>query len=140
MVYESLKSQYSIPKIVRVTCKEDLLQIKGVSGLSSKDVEHFMVISLNAASEVIKSRTVTIGLLNHSLVHPREVFRNAIKDNAVSIIVAHNHPSGNLEPSSQDLQVTKQLKESGDILGISLLDHVIITKCGICSLRECGYL
>jgi DNA repair protein RadC len=74
------------------------------------------------------------------LVHPREVFRDAIIDNAHSIIVVHNHPSGNLEPSSQDIEITKQLSQSGEIIGIKVLDHVIISKKGICSLRECGYV
>ena len=140
MVYDQIRSQYGIPKKVRITCKEDILQIKSIAGLSSKLQEHFMVISLNAAAEVIKVRTITTGLLNHSLVHPREVFRDAIKDNANTIICLHNHPSGNLEPSQADLQVTKQLKDSGDIIGITLLDHIIVTKYGIASMRECGYL
>jgi len=140
LVYEQIKEQYGIPEKIRITCKEDILQIKAVAGLSSKKQEHLLVISLNGAAEVTKVKTITIGLLNHSLVHPREVFRDAIIDNAHSIIVVHNHPSGNLEPSSQDIEITKQLSQSGEIIGIKVLDHVIISKKGICSLRECGYV
>ena len=80
------------------------------------------------------------GTVNFSLVHPREIFRDAIIDNAHSIICVHNHPSGNLDPSSADLGVTKQLKEAGDIIGINLLDHIIVSKLGIQSLRGLGYI
>lgn len=139
-VYESIKSQYGIPKTIRITCKEDILQHKKVAELSKKQQENFCIITLNGASEIIRFHTITIGLLNHSLVHPREVFRIAIKENAHAIICLHNHPSGNLEPSSQDIQVTGQLKEAGDIIGISVLDHIIVAKSGIASMRECGYL
>ncbi len=81
-----------------------------------------------------------MGLLNHSLVHPREVFADAITDRAAAIICVHNHPSGNPEPSQADIIVTKQLCEAGTILGIQLLDHIIITKGGVNSLRSLGYL
>lgn len=139
-VYDDIVKKYGKPDKVRITAPADVLQIKQVAYLSKKNQEEFIVISLNAASEVIKSRTVTTGLVNHSLVHPREVYRNAILDNAVSVICIHNHPSGNLEASAQDIHITKQLKEAGDIIGISVLDHIIVSKLGITSLRECGYL
>lgn len=100
------------------------------------DQEHFVCMSLNCAGQVMNTRVITIGLLNHSLVHPREVFRGAIMDNAASIIVCHNHPSGSLEASSQDLAITAQLKEAGSIIGIQLVDHVIVTKTGHLSMRE----
>jgi len=89
---------------------------------------------------VIEKRTITVGLLNHSLVHPREVFADAITDRAAAIICVHNHPSGSLEPSQQDLAITKQLKDAGEILGIRLLDHVIVSRTGYISLRERGDL
>jgi len=139
-VYESLKSQYQIPSVVRITSKEDILQVKQVTDLSKKDQEHFITISLNTACDIIKVRTTTIGLLNHSLVHPREVFRNAIKDNAHSIICVHNHPTGSLIPSDPDIKITTQLKNAGEILGIQVLDHIIISKNGISSMRETGYI
>jgi DNA repair protein RadC len=111
-----------------------------VSDLNGKSQEHFVCITLNGANEVIEKRTITVGLLNHSLVHPREVFADAITDRAAAIICVHNHPSGSLEPSQQDLAITKQLQEAGEILGIRLLDHVIVSRSGYTSLRERGAL
>jgi DNA repair protein RadC len=89
---------------------------------------------------VLDSRIITVGLLNHSLVHPREVFADAITDRAASIICVHNHPSGSLEPSPQDIAITTQLREAGLLLGIQLIDHIIVTKNGHLSLRERGLL
>jgi DNA repair protein RadC len=100
--------------------------------------EHFICITLNGAGEVIGNRTITVGLLNHSLVHPREVFADAITDRAASVICVHNHPSGSLEASTQDIMITRQLASAGEILGIRLLDHVIVTKQGHLSLKEKG--
>lgn len=123
----------------RITSPGDIFEIPEVRDLVHKKQEHFLAVTLNGASEVIQSRTITMGLLNHSLVHPREVFADAIADRAASIICAHNHPSGSLEPSTQDIQITRQLAGAGEILGITLLDHVIVSKHGITSLRETGY-
>jgi DNA repair protein RadC len=114
--------------------------VKLLETIKNQPQEHFVAISLNGAGQVMKTRIITVGLLNHSLVHPREVFRGAILDNAASIIVAHNHPSGSLEPSSQDLAITTQLKEAGAIIGIQLNDHIIVTKEGHVSLRERGMI
>lgn len=139
-VYETLRTTYTIPKHPRITTPEDIMQIKSVVDLASKQVEHFNIITLNTAAEVIKSHNITKGLLNHSLIHPREVFRSAIKDNAHSIIAIHNHPSNNPDPSSDDIRVTNQLKESGKIIGIELLDHLIITSTGVTSMRGLGYI
>ncbi len=90
--------------------------------------EHFLVVSLNAAGEVITTRVVTIGLINQTQIHPREVFWQAITDRASSVILAHNHPSGNTQPSKQDQQITKELQQAGEILGIKVLDHIIFTQ------------
>jgi DNA repair proteins len=84
---------------------------------------------------VLGIRTITLGLLNHSLVHPREVFVDAITDRAASIICVHNHPSGSLEPSSQDIAITTQLRDAGALIGIQLIDHIIVSKKGI---SACG--
>lgn len=100
--------------------------------------EHFIVITLNGSNEVISRQTVTIGLVNQTQVHPREVFSLAIKDRAVSIIVGHNHPSGCLEPSAEDLYITEQLTKAGDLIGIDLLDHVIVSEKGLYSFLEHG--
>ena len=105
---------------------------------AKKEVEHFLVATLDGAHQVLKTYLVTKGLVNRTIVHPREVFRYAIKDNACAIIVSHNHPSGNLAPSPEDLEITRRLSDAGDILGISLLDHVIISRKGSYSLMEHG--
>lgn len=108
--------------------------------IRNQSAEHFVCLTLNSGGNVINCRVITIGLMNHSLVHPRETFRGAILDNAASIIIAHNHPSGSLEPSSQDIAITRQLTEAGSIIGISVLDHVIVTKTGFCSMRDRGLM
>jgi DNA repair protein RadC len=120
----------------RVTRPEDILPL--VAYLREKRQEHFVCIALNGAGEVLGNRIITVGLLNHSLVHPREVFADAITDRAASVICVHNHPSGSLEPSSQDIAITTQLKEAGSILGIQLIDHIIVTRTGHVSMRERG--
>jgi len=140
MVYEEIQSRGGItPVSPSITSPADILQIKKIASLASKKQEEFWVITLDGASKVIKARMITKGLLNHSLIHPREIFRNAILDNAHSIICVHNHPSGSPLPSEQDLQVTKQIKAAGDIIGIQMLDHIVISKTGIVSIRELGY-
>ncbi|HVP94862.1 MAG TPA: DNA repair protein RadC [Methanoregulaceae archaeon] len=123
---------------IRVTRPEDIINL--LNGLEFKKQEHFVCITLNGAGEVLGNRIITVGLLNHSLVHPREVFADAITDRAASIICVHNHPSGTLEPSTQDLEVTRQLTEAGGILGIRVLDHVIVTRNGFLSMKERGLL
>ncbi len=102
--------------------------------------EHFIVISLNGGHEVNAIREVTKGLINKTVVHPREVFADPITDRACAIIVAHNHPSGNLEPSDEDVDITKRLRQSGDILGIPMLDHLIISESGYFSFMEHGLI
>ncbi|MDD1690115.1 MAG: DNA repair protein RadC [Methanoregula sp.] len=120
----------------KVTKPDDILPL--VAHLRDKRQEHFCCITLNGAGEVLGNRIITVGLLNHSLVHPREVFADAITDRAASIICVHNHPSGSLEPSSQDIAITAQLREAGSLVGIQLIDHVIVTRTGHLSMRERG--
>jgi len=96
------------------------------SYLNGVDREHFVIVLLNRKNGIIGINTVSVGDLSSSIVHPREVFKPAIVAGAASIILAHNHPSGDPTPSSQDLLVTKRIKASGDILGIEVLDHIII--------------
>lgn len=95
--------------------------------IRDKKQEYFVTLTLDGANRLIAKRTITIGTVNASLVHPREVFADAITDRAAAIIVAHNHPSGSLTPSKADLEVTRRLKESGELLGIQLLDHLIVS-------------
>lgn len=93
-----------------------------------KKQEYFVCISLDSAGRVIKRRTVTIGTLDATLTHPREIFAGPLQDRAASVIVAHNHPSGDPEPSRQDVATTQQLVAAGQLLGIKLQDHIIVTK------------
>lgn len=99
-----------------------------LADIRDKRQEYFVCLTLDGANRLIAKRTITIGTLTASLVHPREVFADAITDRAASIILAHNHPSGTLEPSQADKDVTQRLQESAQLLGISFLDHIIITK------------
>jgi DNA repair protein RadC len=126
------------PEKFKITSPTDVLPL--VASFGEKRQEHFICITLNGAGEVIENRTITVGLLNHSLVHPREVFADAITDRAASVILVHNHPSGTLEASAQDVAITRQLSEAGQILGIRVLDHLIITHKGFVSMREKGLL
>ncbi len=111
-----------------------------VPELTDAKQEHLIVLSLDGAHRLIAKRLISIGTLNASLVHPREVFADPITDRAASIIVIHNHPSGTLEPSEADRHITKRLQDSGTLLGIQLLDHVIITNKGYYSFSDEGSL
>jgi len=122
----------------KITGPQDILPL--VSNLLDKQQEYFLCLTLNGAGELIEKRVITKGLLNHSPVHPREVYADAITDRAASVIFVHNHPSGNPEPSAQDLEITRQLAEAGSILGIRVLDHLIVGKKGHVSLKERGVL
>ena len=102
--------------------------------------EQFVALYLNARHELVHQETISIGTLTRSLTHPREIFHPAITHLAASILVAHNHPSGDIAPSPDDLAVTKRLAEAGDLLGIPLLDHLILTTSGVYSFREHGHL
>jgi len=107
---------------------------------AKRQQEHFLTITLDGASHIINTRTVFIGTLNQSLVHPREVFADAIADRAAGIIIAHNHPSGTLEASRADVAITQRLKEVSKLVGIELLDHVILSKQGYYSFSDEGLL
>ncbi|WP_374193879.1 DNA repair protein RadC [Alkalihalobacillus sp. BA299] len=102
--------------------------------------EHFVCLYLNTKNHVLHRETIFIGSLNASIVHPREVFKEALRRSAASFICLHNHPSGDPTPSREDIEVTKRLGECGKILGIELLDHVIIGDRTYISLKEKGYL
>lgn len=121
---------------VRITFPSDVLPF--VRDISDKRQEHFVCLALNGANEVIGNRVVTVGLLNSNQVHPREVFFNAIVDRAASIILEHNHPSGDTEPSQEDIAITKRLVEAGELLGIKIHDPIIVSKNGYTSMNERG--
>ena len=102
--------------------------------------EHFIGLYLNARNQLIYQETISIGSLNANIVHPREVFEPAIAKHALSIIIAHNHPSGSTEPSEEDLQITKRLIKAGKLLGIEIVDHLIIAGRGLLSFKEKGLI
>ncbi|MCA9342030.1 DNA repair protein RadC, partial [Candidatus Saccharibacteria bacterium] len=101
--------------------------VEQLSDIRDKKQEYFVCLTLDGANRLIAKRIITIGTLTASLVHPREVFADAITDRAASVIVAHNHPSGNLEPSEADRHITERLKDAGSILGVTLNDHIIVS-------------
>jgi DNA repair protein RadC len=133
-----LARRYIVKEAVKISEAKDILPL--LNDIVSKQQEYFICISLNGANEVIEKRIVTVGLLDKSQVHPREVFADVIIDRAASIILAHNHPSGELKPSNSDLRIHEQLVEAGKILGIKILDHIIISKKGYYSFQEAGLI
>ena len=106
--------------------------------IAVKRQEHFVVLSLDSEKRLIKKRVVFIGTVNAVIAHPREVYAGALADRASSIIVAHNHPSGDPTPSKQDIVATEQLRNAGEILGIRLVEHLIVAGEGYFSFREGG--
>jgi DNA repair protein RadC len=122
------------PHGLRISFPPDIYPL--IRHIADRRQEHFLCISLNGANEVIAIRTVSVGLVNRALVHPREVYADPITDRAAAIIVAHNHPSGNLSPSQDDIAVTRQLQSAGQTLGIRLLDHLVFNQTTYYSLLE----
>ena len=133
-----LSKRYLIRSNKRITSAGEVYEV--LKEFSTKKQEYFLSITLDGASHVINTRTVFIGTLNQSMVHPREVFADAIADRAAGIIIAHNHPSGTLEASRADIQITQRLKEVSKLVGIELLDHVILAKDGFYSFSDEGLL
>ncbi len=127
---------------------EDLLPIvkkpkhaaNQVTEIRKQRKEHFVVLYLNARNQVIHKETVSIGTLNASLVHPREVFQPAVAKSAASIVLTHNHPSGSTSPSEDDIEITRRMVKAGEIMGIEVLDHVIVSEKGYRSLKEEGLM
>ena len=129
-----LASQELVKRALKVR-DESLPQIKSVEDVLAQAVymrdksrEHLMAIYLNARNEMVYKKPMFVGTLNANLVHPREIFKYALERNAASIILVHNHPSGDSEPSQDDLEITKRIIEAGKIMGIDVLDHIIIAK------------
>lgn len=131
-----LARRHLLKDIVKIITAADALPL--LADIAGKQQEHFLCISLNGANEVIEKRTVTIGLLDRSQVHPREVFADVIADRAAAVIFAHNHPSGDPRPSDADLAIHEQLTQAARILGIRVLDHIIVAKTGHYSVHEMG--
>lgn len=133
-----LARRYLLKDTVKITVAQDVLPL--VADIAGKQQEYFVCISLNGANEVIEKRVVTIGLLDKSPVHPREVFADVIADRAAAVIFAHNHPNGDPQPSESDRRIHDQLTEAANILGLRVLDHVIVTKKAHYSFQESGRL
>ena len=131
-----LARRHLLKDTVKITTATDTLPL--LADIAGKQQEHFLCISLNGANEVIEKRTVTIGLLDRSQVHPREVFADVIADRAAAVIFAHNHPAGDPKPSDADLAIHEQLTQAAKILGIRVLDHIIVTKTAHYSFQETG--
>jgi DNA repair protein RadC len=126
------------PEGVKIETPADLLP--HVRHYADRKQEHFLCATINGANEILNIRVVSIGLIDRTPVHPREVFSEALLDRASAIIAAHNHPSGSLEPSAFDIEITKQLKAAGIVMGIALLDHIIFNRSGYFSFLEAGRL
>ena len=136
-VFELSKRQDLEMELKDFDIKDPQTIVKAIrAGMKDKAKEHFKLILLNSRNKIIGISTISIGTLNANLVHPREVFKEAIIHNASSVVLAHNHPSGDPEPSEADLEITKRLIEAGKIMGIDVLDHIIITKAGFMSFKE----
>ena len=132
-------SQGRAPKLAKISSPEECVSFL-LPQMKHLKQEHFIVIFLDTKNQVIGQKTVFIGSLNRAIVHPREVFCEAIKRSSASIICAHNHPSGDPSPSEQDITLTHRLSEAGEVVGISLLDHLIIGAEDFISLKERGYI
>ena len=124
------------PEGVKITTPADILPL--IRHFADRKQEHFLSITVNGANEVLNVRVVSIGLVDRTPVHPREVFADVVADRASGIIVAHNHPAGSLEPSPADLETTRQLRQAGEIMGIQLLDHIIFNRSSYFSFLESG--
>ena len=133
-----LAKRYLIKPERKIKNTDDVLRL--VDGIRNKKQEHFITITLSGASNVIEKRTVFKGTINYSIVHPREIFADALTDRAAGIIFAHNHPEGDVEPSEQDKIITKKLIEAAKLLGIEVIDHIIITKNEYFSFKENGMI
>jgi len=122
------------PEGLKIKFPSDVLPL--IQHYGDRRQEHFLSISVNGANEVMSVRVVTIGLVNKSQVHPREVFADVIAERASAVIIAHNHPVGEPKPSKEDRDVTKRMKEAASVLGINLLDHIIFNRKGYYSFVE----
>ena len=140
------KVQISMVKEVYVSntayrCSEDVAQSEIADNeLRSSDREKFICVHFNIKNQIISYEVVSMGSLTSSIVHPREVFKAAILANAASVLFMHNHPSGDTEPSIDDIEITNRLCKAGNILGFNVLDHLIITKTSFLSFRQKGLI
>lgn len=130
--------RFLINEGVRIRNAEEIVKL--TEELRGKKQEYFLTLTLDGASNLIQKRTVFIGTLNQSIVHPREIFADAISDRAAGIVFVHNHPSDNVSPSKEDIAITNRLVEVAKIVGIDVIDHIIIGKDGYFSFQAEGML
>ena len=121
-----------------ITCPTDI--VPHLVGIKDQPKEHFLVLYLNARNQIIYQEVISIGSLSASIVHPREVLRPGIERGAASIVLSHNHPSGDVTPSREDLDLTRRLTQAGQLLGMEVLDHVIVAENDYLSLKERGLM
>lgn len=133
-----LARRYLMKEAVKIVTAADALPL--LADIATRQQEYFVCFSLNGANEVIERRIVTIGLLDRSPIHPREVYADVIADRAAAVIFAHNHPSGDVQPSDADLRTHEQLTEAGKLLGLRVLDHIIVARKGYFSFQEAGLI
>lgn len=137
-LFQAISERYAkerIPRKIPLTSPHAVINyLQKKIGREKK--EHFLLIALDTRNNLVKTSDISIGILNSSLIHPREVFKEAIQANAAKVIVAHNHPGGDPDPSKEDLVVTKRLVEAGRIIDIEVIDHIIVTNTGFVSFKE----
>jgi DNA repair protein RadC len=136
MMYQII-SERKIRNPGEIKTPEDVYAI--VKRYAKATQEQFIVITLNAAHEPLSVCITGIGTVSNTIVHPREVFTRAIRDMAAAVVVCHNHPSGSIIPSPEDIEITARLFEAGKIIGIRVMDHLIISKSGYCSMAREGF-
>jgi len=122
------------------SCKDPKAIFDLVRHYGDRQQEHFIIVMLNGAHELMGVNVVTVGLVNRTIVHPREIFSDPIRLRATAIVLAHNHPSGNLEPSPDDIETTLRIRKAGLILGVEVLDHIIFSTDAYLSMAESGEL
>jgi DNA repair protein RadC len=133
---EMAKRIFKSNSLIKIESSEDVLKVIG--DIRNKKREHFVALFLDARNQLIITKTISIGTLNTSIVHPRDVYAPAIKHNAANVIIAHNHPSGNPDPSREDILITEKLVKAGRILSIELIDHLIVAKESFFSFKQQG--
>lgn len=129
-----ISKRYLVKDVEPLRTQKDILS--RLADIRTKQQEYCICLALDGGQRLIAQRTITIGTLDSVLTHPREIFSDAIVDRAASVIVAHNHPSGNARPSAKDITLTQQLAAAGQLLGIPLRDHIIVTKVEHFSFRQ----
>ncbi len=130
-------SSFVSEKSKKISCAREIAEIF-IPEMNFLESENFRVVFLDSKNQIIDSKIIFIGTLNESVVHPREIFKSAILENSANIILIHNHPSGDLNPSEEDIKTTKELVKAGEILGIKVLDHIIVGNNSFFSFLEEG--